>query len=179
MAVTTYILTSSDFTDRADISPNIKTNLLKQHLGVTQEKYAVKILCLEFYQEVLDVVAGTTVNADITALLPFIKDYLIYKTYARYLLYANQRSSAAGVRTVAEPVSTAASDKILSEMIASAKSDANFYQDQLVNYLECNEDLFPTWKDSICDCSSNRRTKGLNKLSRVGSSKKITPIKWT
>ena len=182
--VSTYILSIEDFEERADISANIKTNQLKIHLGVVQEKYAVKILCLDFYEEVLDYVvqAETTPdyidNPEIANLIPYLKDYLIYKTYVRYLLYANQKSTAAGVRVVSEPVSTPASDKLISEMIGNARSDANFYQDQLVNFLLCNEDDYPTWKDSICNCG-DKHTRNLNRMSVVGSKKTVTKVKWT
>lgn len=177
MAVSTYIITASDFESRADISGNILTKKLQAQIGPTQEQYGIKILCREFYAEVLAVVDGDT-SAAITTLLPYIKDFLVYKTYARYLTGANVLMTPAGARVSIDQTSTPASDKQISEIARQADNDANFYQDTLVNFLTLNQDDYPTWRDSICGCG-DRRTKKNNQFSIVGGNKPKTDINWT
>jgi len=189
MAVTTYIIDSEDFINRADLSLNIATPKLLAQIGPTQEIYVIKILCREFYDEVLAVVAGTTTSALITTLLPFIKDFLVYKTYREYIIGANVLSSAAGLRTQTSDSSAPASDKQLAEIKGQAKERANFYQDQLVNFLILNEDDYPTWKDSVCNCVgitlngkrtlNRRRALNANMFSSAGSRNNRVDIEFT
>jgi len=178
MAVSTYIITTADFKDRAILSQNILTERMTAQIGITQEKYGIKILCIEFYDEVLAHVNGTTVNTDIATLLPFIKDYLVFKAYARYLVSANALATPAGMRVSIDATSDPLSDASMGAITAQAENDAGYYQDQLVNYLELNEDTYTTWRDSICNCS-NRRVEANNQFSIVGGDNRKTPIDWT
>lgn len=179
MAVSTYIITITDFKSRADLSENILTAKLQAQIAPAQEQFAIKILCRDFYTEVLAHVAGTTVTAVITTLLPFLRDFLVYKTYARYLVGAPIIMSPAGQRTQIDTTSDLASDKLISEQIALARNDANFYQDTLVNFLTLNADDYPTWRDSICGCDDDRRVKNNNQFSIVGKTRQKTRIDWT
>jgi len=177
MAVSTYIITISDFKSRADISENIQTQKIQAQIAPTQEQFGIKILCRAFYAEVLAVIDGGT-DAAITTLLPFLRDFLVYKTYARYLTGAAVLMTPAGARVSIDATSEAASDKQVSEIAKQADNDANFYQDTLVNFLCLNADDYPTWRDSICACG-DRRTKNNNQFSIVGGNKRKTPIEWT
>jgi len=179
MAVSTYIITISDFKTRADISENIITRKLQAQIAPTQEQFAIKILCRDFYAEVLDVVAGTTTSVVITTLLPFLRDFLVYKTYARYLVGAPVMMTASGPRTQVDPTSDLATDKQIGEIIRLALEDSNFYQDTLVNFLTLNQDDYPTWRDSICGCDDDRRVKNNNQFSIVGKTRQKTRIDWT
>jgi len=178
MAVSTYIITIEDFTSRADISQNIQTQKIQAQIAPTQEQFGIKILCRAFYAEVLAVVDGGGVDAEITTLLPYIKDFLVYKTYSRYLTGAAVLMTPAGARVSTDTTSEPASDKQVSEIAKQADNDANFYQDTLVNFLTLNQDDYPTWRDSICGCG-DRRTKNNNQFSIVGGNKRKTPIEWT
>ncbi len=178
MAVSTYIVTAQDFIARADISQGLQTQKLQAQIASTQEIYGIKILCRAFYAEVIAVVAGTTVNAEITTLIPIIKDFLVQKTYERYLVAANVLMTPAGARSQISTVSEASSDKQVAEVMALAKNDSNFYQDQLVNFLRLNQDDYPTWKASRCGCA-DLHVKKNNQFSIVGGLRKETPIEWT
>ncbi len=179
MAVSTYIITISDFESRADISENVLTAKIQAQIGPAQEQFGIKILCRDFYAEVLAHIDGTTVTAVITTLLPFLRDFLVYKTYARYLVGAPIMMTATGQRTQLDETSEIAPDKLIAEQIALARNDANFYQDTLVNFLTLNADDYPTWRDSICGCDDKRRTENNNQFSLIGRNKRATRIDWT
>lgn len=178
MATTTYILSIEDFANRADITINIQTAKLKSYMGVIQEQFALKILCQALYDQLLVEIAADSLTAANTALMPYLKDYLIYKTYERYLLNANALSTPGGIRVQSDATSEPASDKYIAELMRQADNDANFYQDKLVNFLDINYLDYPLWADTICDCSKGRTTKG-NSFSKIGGSKGVTKIRWT
>ena len=178
MAVSAYILDISDFTNRADITVNIQTAKLKGYIGVIQEQFAVKILCQALYDQLLVEIAAETLTAANISLLPYLKDYLIYKTYSRYLLNANVMSTPGGLRVQSDTTSDPASDKQVSEIMRQSDNDANFYQDKLANFLDCNSIDYPLWVGTVCDCSQSRATKG-GVFTKVGGSKGRVRINWT
>lgn len=173
-----YILSIEDFKRKADISANLNTDKLKAQIGATQDQFAYKILCNELLAEILSQLPDDLSEAN-EALMPYLKNYLIYKTYARYLVGANLMATAAGMRVQIDATSDAANDKQMAEVRKQAENDANFYQDTLVNFLIKNEDDYPLWKDSICNCNRNSMTQRQNMFSKIGSSIQKTPIRWS
>lgn len=177
--VSTYILSVEDFTNRADIDPNVHTSRLKQFFGVVQEKYAKKILCVELYDQLLTEIAADELTTANDALLPYLKDYLIYKTWIRYLNSINAMSTPSGMRTQSDTTSDVASPELMNGLVNQARSDANFYQDELVNFLTCNKDDYPLWRDSQCGCAKDFTRKN-NQFSVIGSpSTGNKTIDWT
>lgn len=176
--VDTYIVTIEDFRNRANISSNLLTPRFKQESGIEQERFGIKILCNELYNEVLTEIENDTYTPEIEALLPYLRDYLVFKIYASYLVDGNYISTPAGMRTQVDDTSTAVSREGMAQVIQKAESRANFYQDKLVNFLKCNEDDYPSWKDSNCGCKHLRVNKS-NSFTKIGSSKGYTKIKWT
>lgn len=174
----TYLIDIDDFKRRADISQNLDTNKLKASIGITQEKYIVKILCQNLYNEIIGEFPDSLSAAN-TALLPFIEDFLIYKTYTRYLKGSNLLATPSGMRVQTDTTSTVATDDQMTEVIREAHSDANFYQDKLVNFLIKNEDDYPLWKASICNCGTSKRPVNANRFSTIGKKASRTRIKWT
>jgi hypothetical protein len=173
-----YILSIEDFKRKADISANLNTDKLKAQIGPTQDQFAYKILCNELLAEILSQLPNDLSVAN-TALMPYLKNYLVYKTYARYLVGSNVMATAAGMRVQIDSTSEAADEKQMAAIRKQAENDANFYQDTLVNFLIKNEDDYPLWKDSICNCNRNSITQRQNMFSKVGTSVQKTPIKWS
>jgi len=179
MAVTVRIVTTSDFVGRADLTQNVDANKMLAHIDPVQEIFGIKILCNDFYDEVLAVVDGTATSAVITTLLPFIRDFLVYKTYAEYLIGAGLMSTAEGLRVSTSEVSEQASPQQMAAVVAQAEGWANDYQDRLVNFLSLNADDYPTWRDSICGGCSDRRVLANNQFSLVGGNRPETRIDFT
>lgn len=175
---TVYLIDIDDFTRRADLSKNIDTDKIKESIGITQEMYGTKMLCKDLYNEIISQYPSDLSTAN-TALLPFIQDYLVYKTYIRYLISANVHSTPSGMFTANDSSATKASPEEMSPIISRAHADANYYQDELQNFLIKNEDDYPLWKDSICYCGKNRRPVNLNRFSKVGSKVSETRIRWS
>lgn len=174
-----YLISIDDFKRKADLSQNLHTDKLKACIGIIQEQYAVKLLCRDLYDEIISQIETPPMSDANTALLPYIKDFLIYKTYARYTVGANLLATPAGFRVSANAIDEPASAADMENIRSQANQDANFYQEQLLNFLIENEDDYPLWKNSTCNCNSNLRPQGMNKITVVGSSRSATPIKWT
>jgi len=179
MAVTTPILTIDDFTNKADISNNIKTSKLEPYIEVIQDQFGPKMLCELLYQELQDQICTSTLSAVNTLLLPFVKNYLIYKTYARYLVNANIIATPAGLRIQLDTTSVAATSEDLAPIVSQAETDANSYQDKLANFLIENETDYPLWKDSICNCKKSLRAQKQNQFSLIGKKSDKVDLKWT
>lgn len=179
MASDTYIVTIEDFKTRANISANILTDRFKQESGIEQEIYGKKILCVELYNEIILQISEGSLTAINETLLPLLKDYLVFKIYASYLVDGNIMATPAGFRTQIDPTSSLPTDKHMSEVQRKADGRANYYQDQLVNFLTKNSTDYPLWKDSQCACSSSSRPVKQNRFSKIGKSKGYTKIYWT
>jgi hypothetical protein len=174
----TYILTIDDFLAKADLSQNINTNKLNANIGVVQDVFGRKVLCNQLVDELLSQLPNSLTDAN-EALLPYVKNFLIYKTYSDYLIGANLMSTPAGMRVQIDTTSDQASDKSMVAIQRRADGRADFYQDQLINFLKENEDDYPLWKASICNCYGNRRPQNGNVFSRVGSQDRRVDIDFT
>lgn len=177
MAVETYIVTQDDFINRANLSANLYTPRFKQESGIEQERFAVKILCSALYDQLLIEIASDTLTANNNALMPFLKDYLVFKIYSSYLVDGNLLATASGMRTQIDSTSEKATEEEMARAISKAQSRANFYEQKLLNFLECNKDNYPLWKDTICACQGV--VKKANKFSKIGKSRGKTKINWT
>jgi hypothetical protein len=174
-----YLISIEDFKRKADISQNLHTDKLKACIGIVQEQYAVKILCQDLYDEIIDQTETPPMSEYNTELLPYVKDFLIYKAYARYTVGGNLLATAAGFRVAKNDIDDPASSAEMENIRSLANQDANFYQERLVNFLIKNVDNYPLWKNSICNCGKDLRPQGMGKISAIGSTNSVTPIKWT
>lgn len=182
MIVPIYILDAQDFVGVSDISGFISTDRLEQYTGITQAVYAYKMLCEETYTILLDQLAQGEeyLDPEYAALLLYLKRYLIFKTVSRYLINSGVISTAAGMRSHTDTVSNDISQEKYAELLNQATSDAAFYQDQLNNFLIKNQDDYPEWKASNCNCKNNF-SKLQNRFSFGGGRRNpySTKIRWT
>lgn len=93
-----------------------------------------------------------------------VKASLIYFTYARYLVNANQTPTAFGMVQKKNDYSDPISDKQLAIKIQQAKSGAMAYQNKYVEYLNRFSNDYPLWKT---DCKSNRIQKTSTKIKAI------------
>jgi len=174
-----YIVTIEDFKNRASISTNILTQKFKQSAGKEQEKYSKKILCNDLYNEILDQIENDSLTTENEILVEdYLKDYLVFKIYADYVITANYLATPSGFRIQLDQNSKELTDSQMGMIIEKAKSDANYYQDELVGFLTENKDDYPLWKDSRCGCSDIRVNKA-NSFTKIGNKKGRVRINWT
>lgn len=181
MPVSTYILDIDDFTNVIDLNNNILTSRLKQYFGIEQDKSLRAVLCKDLYDAIIDDLAQggeSYLSAEYEALLPYIKDFLIFKTMVRYYANANIKSTPAGMRTHTDTISAEANAAQMRSLIEQAQSDAEFYHDELLNFLENNVTDYPLWQASRCNtCSKFTKATGSTRFGSNNSTK--SAVKWT
>lgn len=183
MATSTYILDIDDFTTRADLSSFIDTNRLKQFFGIVQEQSCLFTLCKEMYDQIIDQLTqgsgeDTYLDAKYVALMPFIRDFLVYKTMIRYIQVGNYTSTAGGIKKQTDDFSVNLTSTERAELVNVYRDSAAYYQDQLVAYLEDNRETYTLWKDTKCDCNrySSKPGNGVRFANKSNTTKRIN---WT
>ena len=184
MATNTYILSITDFTTRADLSAYIRTDRLRQFFGIVQEQACLQVICKEMYDEIIDQLAQggeQYLEPEYSVLLPYLKDFLVYKTMIRYVQTGGYFSTAGGIKKQIDQVSENLSGSERSELTQIYKNDAAYYQDQLIGFLHANEDDYPLWKDSRCNCYRKYATAPGNSVRFAGKKKEDDPnrIRWS
>jgi hypothetical protein len=165
MTCRTLFISQQDFKDRVDLSENVLSKYIIPSIALVQDRYIKKILCPEFYDELIEQVADDDLTDDNETLVnDYIKPAMVYRAYARYISNANIFSTPSGFRKYSEENSEAATTADLAGTIAQAESDAQFYENELREFLENNEDDYPTFRDN-CNCP--KPTTGF-KVSKIG-----------
>ncbi|NEO72146.1 DUF6712 family protein [Moorena sp. SIO3H5] len=175
---TVSLVDITDFRERVILSQNLNSDRIKIASNLVQEKQLQRILCTQLYDEILSEYPDNLSPAN-EALMPFIKDFLVFRSYYEYVATGNIQSTPAGFRIANPTDSVAASSEDLQSLGGKALSDANYYQDQLINFLVKNEDNYPLWKNSSCNCPADLRPYLRNKFSGIGSPFGYTPIQDT
>lgn len=167
MACRTLFISQQDFKDKVNLSDNVLSKYIIPSIALVQDRYIRKILCDDFYDELITQVdAGTLTSANETLIDDYIKPAMVYRAYARYVSTANVYSTASGLRKFVEQDSEAATASDLASIIKQAESDAVFYERELYEYLEDNEDNYPTYRDN-CKCSKVKSITNF-KISKIG-----------
>ncbi len=174
MACRTLFISQEDFSERVDLSSNILSKYVVPNIAAVQDRYIKKILCKEFYDELISQLDASTVTASNQTLIDdYIKPAMVFRSYARYLATANIFSTPSGFRKYREDNSDAAESSEMTAFLNQANSDANFYEKELYEYLQNNLDNYPTYRD---ECNCNNTTSITNfKISAIGSGYKKDP----
>src|SRR5689334_4844066 len=117
MSCRILFISTSDFRERVDLTPNILDKYIVPNIALIQDRYIKKVLCKDFYNELLDQVENNTLTtANETLMNDYIKPYMVYRAYARYIAGANVFSTASGFRKYIEDNSESASREDMSSI---------------------------------------------------------------
>jgi len=170
MACKCLLVSIQDFKNVVDLSMNIGSSKLIPSITIAQDRYLANLLCPSFYDEIQTQACEDDLTPANQLLFDgYIKPALIHRAYADYLSSANLHSTASGVRTFNEQDSNEAEDKRVYRLIKKAESNADFYENKMVAFIEANILDYPTFKDE-CGCVNKNITRF--KISRVGRSEK-------
>lgn len=173
------ILTFEDFKGVADVPNNVDEDKLNSIAIIQQEKFLTYILCKETYDKFLEqwITGESYLEERFANLLPYIKKYLIFKTFERLIFQGDYINTASGFRVVETEIDrkTLANEK--SALVKQAQEDSEFYKDVLANYLETNKKEFPEWAKSKCGCG--RFSKGVGLIRFSNNKRKDKQIKIT
>jgi len=136
------------------LSLNIDEKKFKMVLKIAQEDLR-DILGGEFYEEIETQYSATNdtfTTANATLYEDYLKDYLAWATYHRYLGFSQSESTPTGERSFKDETSDLLSDIALAGKEKNVESMVSRYHDRIINYLRLQRSIdstsFPKWVDN-------------------------------
>jgi hypothetical protein len=135
------------------LSLNIDEKKFKMVLKIAQEDLR-DILGGEFYEQIetqYSPVSDTFTTANATLYEDYLKDYLAWDTYHRFLGFSQSESTPTGERSFSDDNSTILTDLALYGKEKNVKAMVSRYKDKIINYLRLQRTIdstsFPLWVD--------------------------------
>lgn len=136
------------------LSLNIDEKKFKMVLKIAQEDLR-DILGGEFYEEIetqYDPINDTFTSANATLYEDYLKDYLAWATYHRFLGFSQSDSTPTGERSFNDDNSNLLTDIALFSKEKNVKNMVSRYKDKIINYLKLQRKIdstsFPLWVDN-------------------------------
>lgn len=149
----TLLLALEYLSEACFISINHNEKKLKMALKIAQDNLK-QVLGPEFYEEIETQYASTFTTANDTLYEDYIKNYLAWQTYFYHLKYSQADDTPTGVRQFKEDNSDILSDIKLTSFEKNVGQQANFYKNEMINYLKNEQDkvstAFPLWVE-VCN----------------------------
>jgi hypothetical protein len=110
------------------------------------------ILGPEFYTQIETEYDAATITGDNATLYDdYIKDFLAWQTYFKYLKFANLDQTPTGIREFKDDNSTVASDIKMYSLEKNVVAEANNYKYRMINFLKESQsndsDKYPLWEN--------------------------------
>jgi len=137
------LITYAYFKEETDISDSVDNKKLDNPIKGAHDRLRA-LLEVSFYNELVSQSATTPKSfsaANSSFFDPYVKQFLAWTAYEFYIVKANTFESRIGIRVFREDNSNPASDKIIGEQIGLAKKQAQFYKDEMLNYLRVQKRL--------------------------------------
>lgn len=162
MACKYLFIEVGELKEYVDISPNLLPRITDSIIQLAQETYYKQnVLCPDFYNELTSEVETGNVSAANQLVINKIKPALAQRVFMRILQKGGNISTASGFRVHNEENSNASERSQLADLIEQARRDAEYYDGDLLLFLEQNKANYPTWESSDCnDC--NKTTSQFN-----------------
>lgn len=93
-----------------------------------------------------------------------IKQFLVYSTYARYVVNSGVISTATGMVAKTNQYSEKVDEKTIMRLSTQARSGATFCEENIIKYLERNKSSYPLFK-----CENNAKFTNGIKIRNIGS----------
>lgn len=148
-----FLIPLSYLNEACFLSLNIDEKKFKMVLKISQEDLR-DILGGEFYEEIetqYDPANDTFTTANATLYEDYLKDYLAWATYHRFLGFSQSESTPTGERSFNDDNSTLLADVALYSKEKNVKAMVSRYKDNIINYLRLQRSIdstsFPLWQD--------------------------------
>jgi hypothetical protein len=169
MSCQVLLITLSDVSDRLKISSSLELEDFRPYIILAQELYLSKILCKDFYDEIIQEYQDDSFSTENQTLYDeYIKKALVYRAYACYLAEANIHVKNSGLRTFIEDDSADKDSKSIYSMVRAYEQRADSYENFLKEYLEDNASTFPTY---YANCNSCKTENSALKITSIGYDK--------
>lgn len=147
----TLLITTSDFSERVDVSGHIADKYIDRHIITAQERFLRGLLGADFYAELLEEKAtGYWTGSNENLVDTYITPYLVWRSYQLYIPHAGIFFTGMGPREMTEDNSVLASREAMAQLTDTARDNAKFFEAELYKYLSANTLAFTTWSEA-CD----------------------------
>lgn len=161
----TLLITTSDFSERVDVSNHVADKYIDRHIITAQERYLRGLLGAEFFTELLEEKAtGYWTGSNETLVDTYITPYLVWKAYQLYIPQASVFFTGMGPREMTEDNSVLASNERMAQLTDTARDNAKFFEAELYKYLCANKTLFTTWDEA----TDKVKPQALPRITAVG-----------
>lgn len=111
------------------------------------------VLCRDFFNELItEFEAESYTGLNETLVEVYIRPYLSWLAYEKYVLIGSQANTKAGFREHLDDDSQPVTDQRLKSLMKNAYEQSEYHKRDMINYLYENENQFTTWKNSGCYC---------------------------
>lgn len=165
-------------TEACFLSVNNSDKKYKMALKLAQDQLK-SVLGREFYEEIETQYApqnDTLSTANATLYEDYIKDYLAWESYAFYVRFSQGDDTPTGLREFKEENSELISDIKLSAREKNIQQSAQFYRNELINFLresQANDSTaYPLWTY----CVNSEMSWGISGVSLNGEATRIFSV---
>lgn len=162
MAKLDKLITFAYLREEVDIPQNIEDAELEHPIYRAQEILRM-LMCDEFYQDFLTHYKANTFSEAYEALYPYVKKFIAWQSYSFWTLKANVKPTRSGFRIHSEANSVAADGPQMGYIISDSKSQANFYKNNFMDYLNGHKSDYPL----ACNCCGGNLTGNSFQISAV------------
>jgi hypothetical protein len=150
------LINKDDFINWTELSPNINKDKLNPLIIDAQIRLVAPAICDSVYQEILSEFDSDTLTPDNETLLEdYIKPFLVMASYVNYLVTAGKYSTKTGMVKIVGDGKEQITREELKDIIKDYKSKRDFYKNRVINFLECNTDVYPLFKNCCHPKKSN------------------------
>lgn len=144
----TYFIGEGEIKELTDISKHVDYQYLAPYIPIIQETKIKPILGTELHDELVTQIEDKTLTGLNSTLLQLIHKVHAYYTYARYAIRGNYSSTATGFKKKFSNESENPSSSEISMVHKSILEDAEFWANELIQYLDKNKADYPLYKSS-------------------------------
>ena len=142
------LISKDDFVYWVDLSKQIDQEQLNPHILDAQVRVLKGTMCSNLYEEVYSEFLADSLTVDNKLLFDdYVKPFLVFASYVNYLSTAGKRSTDTGIVKLVGTNTEQISREELKDMISENKEKRAYYQNALSDFLECNTDIYPLFKD--------------------------------
>lgn len=147
MAKLNKLITYAYMREETDISQAIPDVELEGKINLAQETLRM-LMGDEFYQDYLSVYKGVGFSGAYLTLEPYVKRYVAWQAHEFWIIKANFKVTAMGMRVMSEENSTPPTDVQMSGLIKFAKQQAQMYKKFMIDFLNGNYSNYPLYDHS-------------------------------
>lgn len=148
------LLSINDFYDWVGLSDKVQYDDLSHFVLQAQTGYLRPILCEGQYNALIDAWENDDFTNLENDLMQYVRPFLVFMAYTLYLKQNGLINTATGFKVTIDPQGTTEplTDARMEAIRRDYREQADFYKNDLIQFLKRKKDNYPLWKNSDCAC---------------------------